>query len=458
MWADLPIRGPSTLAFGGPSGIPWRTEWLPSSSNNNSTQITSSQHECAWWCFFPACNRRMWVQGPISWQWFNIYFPHMACHGTSPPKWTVKSAWPWRSVNSYCGQLWKPLVKYWGVPPPRRPASMAQGAPSSLALEDSAKPMDTSSQASLWVSIPDNAELGNQTLEEIYAPPSLLVETLGPGASILPGDVIQLQKETNRALGCLLATRSSLDAHGRKQVLDFEMSLHQNDSETTKAIKEAKALCASTIRGAEAHWATLISEAEGWHATCIREAEANCAATISEADGCCSMAIRKAESHGAKQAHSIQLLHAEDKQHLEMEAIEEEGKDCLSYLTTCRADLQASPPEAHGVLMTLFHLIMGNVPLATLLNIPPWYPPLDTTLPYWSLTLLPLWYPGPCPDPNDDTLPPAGLYPHLNQKALPERSLMNHHTWSERMRCLFTEIDGELAGSPCQGFGSSTEG
>ena len=59
-------------------------------------------------------------------------------------------------------------------------------------------------------------------------------------------------------------------------------------------------------------------------------------------------------------------------QHLEMEAIEEEGKDCLSFLIACGTALQASPPGAHGVLMTPFHLLMGNAPLATLLNISPW--------------------------------------------------------------------------------------
>ena len=95
----------------------------------------------------------------------------------------------------------------------------------------------------------------------------------------------------------------------------------------------------------------LISEAEAWHATCIREAEANCASTIAEVEGCCSTAVRKAESHCAKQAHSIQLLHAKGMQCLEMESIEEEGKDCLSFLTFCGTALQACPPEAHGVLM-----------------------------------------------------------------------------------------------------------
>ena len=121
-------------------------------------------------------------------------------------------------------------------------------------------------------------------------------------------------------------TRSSLNACQRNQVSDFEMALHQNESEITEAIKEAKALCASTIREAEAHRGTLISESEAWHATCIREAKANCTSTIAEAENCYSMAIRKAESHGTKQALSIQLLHVEDMQHLEMEAIEEEGK------------------------------------------------------------------------------------------------------------------------------------
>ena len=102
----------------------------------------------------------------------------------------------------------------------------------------SIKPVDTSSQVSLQASIPDDVEPDDPTLAEI----SLPVKTSGLGASILPGDVIQLQEEMDKALGCLLATRSSLDAHCRKQVLDFETTLCQNESETTEAIKEAKTL------------------------------------------------------------------------------------------------------------------------------------------------------------------------------------------------------------------------
>ena len=107
---------------------------------------------------------------------------------------------------------------------PKTPVSPALGAPSSLRLEGFAKPMDTSSWVSPQVSIQDNAKPDDPTLEEI----SLPVKTLGLGASILPWDMIQLQEEAGKALGWLLLTRSSHDARWRKQVLDFEMALHQN--------------------------------------------------------------------------------------------------------------------------------------------------------------------------------------------------------------------------------------
>ena len=136
-----------------------------------------------------------------------------------------------------------------GCSTPKRPVSLALGAPPSLRVESSTKPVDTSSQVSPQANVPDDAEPDDMTLEEI----SLPVETLGQGASILPEDVIQLQEEAGKALGCLLVTRSSLNAHQRKQVLTLKMALHQNESETTEAIKEAKTLCTSTTREAEAH-------------------------------------------------------------------------------------------------------------------------------------------------------------------------------------------------------------
>ena len=136
-----------------------------------------------------------------------------------------------------------------GSSTPKRPVSPALGAPSSLRLEGFTKPMDTSSQVSPQASVPDDAEPDDPTLEEISFP----VETLGLGAGILLWDVIQLQEEVGNALGWLLTTRSSLNACQRKQVLDFEMTLHVNELETMETIKEVRTLCACTIREAEAH-------------------------------------------------------------------------------------------------------------------------------------------------------------------------------------------------------------
>ena len=105
-------------------------------------------------------------------------------------------------------------------------------------------------------------------------------------------------------MGHLLATRLSLDAYQWKQVSDFEMALCQNKAETMEAISEAKAHCGAIVKEAEAHYSAD-----------IRGVEAQCFADI-----------REAESHCAEHTCSIQQLHAEGMEHLEMEAMEEEGE------------------------------------------------------------------------------------------------------------------------------------
>ena len=96
-----------------------------------------------------------------------------------------------------------------GSSTPKRPGSLALATPVPLRLEDSAKLVDTSSQ----VSIPGDLEMDDPTLEEVQASPSLPVKTLEPSGGAPSLDVTQLQEEANRALGHLLATRSSINAH-----------------------------------------------------------------------------------------------------------------------------------------------------------------------------------------------------------------------------------------------------
>ena len=212
-----------------------------------------------------------------------------------------------------------------------------------LSQRTSSKPMDPSSQ----VSTPEDMEMDDPTLEEVHVSLPPLVKTLGPSREAPSVDVAQLQEEANKALGCLLATRSSLDARQRRQVSDFGMALHWIESEATEASQGSKGpLCSHHPGYAETCWMVLISKAEVWHATCLKEIEDMTAPLpLAEVENHCSTTIREAESSSTSKAHSTQQVHTKDIQCLEAEAIEEEGKNHLTFLTACSAALRASPPE-----------------------------------------------------------------------------------------------------------------
>ena len=208
--------------------------------------------------------------------------------------------------------------------------------------------------------MPDDTGPIYQTHDIACTPTSPPSRAPGADTSILPENVIKLQKEMNKAMGCLLMTKSSLDACWRKWVSDFKVALHQNEAEATKAIREAKAHCGATI-----------SEADACFTTHVREAEANCTSIIMGVEAPCTAGIRKVESHCAEHAHFIQQLHGDGMQHLEVEAMEEEERDHLSFLAACGMALQVCPLEACEVLMGAIHLLMQNMSLATLLAILP---------------------------------------------------------------------------------------
>ena len=322
---------------------------------------------------------------------------------------------------------------------PKRPGSLALATLLPLKLEDSTKLVDTSSQ----VSTPDDVEMDDPTLEEIHASPSPPVKALGLSREAPSLDVTRLQEEANEALGHLLVTRSSIHAHWRKKVSDFGMALCQMESDVTEAIKEAKALCACTIRKVEAYWVALITKAEIQHATCIKEAEADCAHALAEVENCCSTTIREAESQGATEAHSIQQSHDKDIQCLEAEAIEEEKRECLAFLATSSATLRASPPQAWGIMVTPFHLLLRNAPMSTLLSIPPGAssfqqePAPQTPL---SSTLV-----GPRPSPQSKRWhdSPTRWSHHSHLRPPPKQLLKSLPIQSRRRKCYSIK--------PCQG-------
>ena len=77
---------------------------------------------------------------------------------------------------------------------PKRPGSLALAILLPLKLGDSATPVDPSSQ----VSIPNDLEIDDPTLEQIHTSPSLSVKTPGPNSKAPCLDVTQLQEEANK--------------------------------------------------------------------------------------------------------------------------------------------------------------------------------------------------------------------------------------------------------------------
>ena len=81
----------------------------------------------------------------------------------------------------------------------KRLTSMVLGDPSSPTVEGPPKLLDTSSQASLQVALPNVAEPIDQAI--------LPTKTPGADTGPLPEEVILLQEEMNKAMGHLLTTR-----------------------------------------------------------------------------------------------------------------------------------------------------------------------------------------------------------------------------------------------------------
>ena len=129
------------------------------------------------------------------------------------------------------------------------------------------------------------------------------------------------------------------------------MELCWNESEATKSIKEARAICSQV---------TLDAKAQCFMT--VKEAKTTQAHTIQEAKAACSTAIRDAKTQWASQAKLLQREHGKVMQDLEMQAIREEGRSQANFLYTCQAALYASPAELKGVLVASYHVLLGQTP------------------------------------------------------------------------------------------------
>ena len=88
---------------------------------------------------------------------------------------------------------------------PKRPNPVDILTPPPHKLRDLSGPVDTSSQ----VSTPDDAEVAEASLEEIPSATSSTAKTPGPSGGTPPTDASHLQEKAKKALGEMLATKSS---------------------------------------------------------------------------------------------------------------------------------------------------------------------------------------------------------------------------------------------------------
>ena len=91
-------------------------------------------------------------------------------------------------------------------------------------------------------------------------------------------------ENANKALKELLATKASTDACRWRAIWELGMELHQNESQATESIKEAKVICS---------WVTL--DAKTACSAAVKEAKMTWDHIIWEANTTCFTAIRDVE-------------------------------------------------------------------------------------------------------------------------------------------------------------------
>ena len=211
------------------------------------------------------------------------------------------------------------------------------------------QPVDTSSQVS--------TEMAEASLEGIPTSISPIAATSRSGSITPLADAMELWENANKALKELLTTRASIDAH-RQKAWELGTELCQNESQATKSIKEAraicsqvtldtKALCFATVNEAKAVCSCVTLNAKALCLVMVTESKMTQAHTIQEAKVVCSMAIRDAKIWKASQAKLLQREHGKIMQDLEAQVIQEESRSqayflCLPSCSICQ------PSRAHG--------------------------------------------------------------------------------------------------------------
>ena len=131
---------------------------------------------------------------------------------------------------------------------PRRPNPVVILTPPPHKPKEVLQPVDTSSQ----VRTQEDAKMAEASLEGVPTTISPIAMATRSGNITPPVDAAELWENANKALEELLATKASIDTHRQRAIWELGMELHQNESETTESIKEARAVCSYVTLDAKA--------------------------------------------------------------------------------------------------------------------------------------------------------------------------------------------------------------
>ena len=138
------------------------------------------------------------------------------------------------------------------TPPPQKSKKLLQ-------------PVDTSSQVS--------EEMAEASLEGIPTNISPITMASGPESVTPLVDPMEHWGNVNKAFKELLTTKASIDACRQKAVWEQGMELHQNESQATESIKEAKAVCSQVTLDARTTWTWVTLDTKTACSAVVKEAK-----------------------------------------------------------------------------------------------------------------------------------------------------------------------------------------
>ena len=126
---------------------------------------------------------------------------------------------------------------------------------------------------------------------------------------------------------------------------------------------EAKVICSQVTLDAQTACSWLILKAKTDFLVAVKKAKTTRGHLVQEAEAACSKAICEVEAWKVSQAAIFHKEHGKYTQDLEKQAIGDESRSCINFLSTCQVVLQNGPPWLKGALATSYHILLGQTPL-----------------------------------------------------------------------------------------------